>query len=411
MTYLDAAYKILSEAHQPLHSSEITRRALAQHLIQPTGLTPDATMASRLYTDTQEEDSRFVRVGKGVFDLARQRPGGIEEQVQQINRRTREQLHDLLLTMPAKLFESLIMGLLLKMGFDESTLHVTPYSGDGGIDVVGVYKAAGLTEVSAAVQAKRWKGNVGAPTVTQLRGSLQVHQQGIIITTGGFSSGARKEAVAIGKTRIALIDGPQLVEMLIKNRVGAVEKRLIVDALDEEWWGELLAPPAPPLVTSPTAQAPAQPVLGIVETTLTEPVEQQATAPSAPEPIAASTSQANGLGDNGANNVPTGRKPIAVTILDRRLPVKSWANLLVVVCGILAEQDSSAFAAITAATHGQKRSYVAESPEGMIAPKRVPATSLYVETNQSALSTLRICHLLLDKLGYSSAEMSVEYTE
>jgi restriction system protein len=241
MTYLDAALAVLQAAKLPLHYAEITRRALEQGLIVPTGLTPEATMGSRLYTDTQEEGSRFVRVGKGWFDLARPKRGGIEEQVQSINRQTRERLSQLLHSMPAKRFEALVMELLLAMGFDESTLEVTPYQGDGGIDVTGVYRAAGLTEVNVAVQAKRWKGNVQAPTVTSLRGSLQVHQQGIIITTSDFSSGARKEAIALNKTHITLINGEQLIDMLIKHRVGIVERSLTVNAVDDEWWGELLS--------------------------------------------------------------------------------------------------------------------------------------------------------------------------
>lgn len=65
MTYLDAAYTVLQSEKQPLHYTDITRRALAQGLIVPTGLTPEATMGSRLYTDTQEKSSRFVRAGKG----------------------------------------------------------------------------------------------------------------------------------------------------------------------------------------------------------------------------------------------------------------------------------------------------------------------------------------------------------
>ena len=387
MTYLEAAYKVLSEAHQPLHYSEITRRALEQHLFQPTGLTPDATMGARLYTDSQQEESRFVRVGKGRFDLAKQRRGGIEEQVQQINRRTREQLHALLLSMPAKRFESLIMELLLKMGFDESTLQVTPYSGDGGIDVVGVYKAAGLTEVNAAVQAKRWKGNVGAPTVTQLRGSLQVHEQGIVITTGGFSTGARKEAIAPGKARIALIDGQELVELLIKNRVGAFEKRLLVDALDEEWWGELLNTPVP--VAPPQTSPPA-----VMEIELPAPLEEPAQLPFA---------------ENGASPLPTGRKPVAVTLLNQREPVKSWAALLVIVCKRLAEQHRDAFTSVATATHGRKRRYIAESGEDMVAPKPIPGTSLNVETNLSANDILRLTHTLLGELGYSADAMIVDF--
>ena len=61
-TYLDAAYQILQHAGQPLRYEDITEHALAQQLISPQGLTPEATMASRLYTDTLQEGSRFTRV-------------------------------------------------------------------------------------------------------------------------------------------------------------------------------------------------------------------------------------------------------------------------------------------------------------------------------------------------------------
>ena len=60
-TYLDAAYQILKAAGRRCTYEEITRRALEQKLITPQGLTPGATMASRLYTDTNQEGSRFVR--------------------------------------------------------------------------------------------------------------------------------------------------------------------------------------------------------------------------------------------------------------------------------------------------------------------------------------------------------------
>jgi restriction system protein len=85
MTYLDAAYTILKAAGQPLRPDEITQRALAQKLISPQGLTPEATMASRLYIDTLQEGSRFVRAGKGVFCLTQRQPKGIESEVDRIN--------------------------------------------------------------------------------------------------------------------------------------------------------------------------------------------------------------------------------------------------------------------------------------------------------------------------------------
>jgi restriction system protein len=167
MTYLDAAYQILQQTAHPLHYRAITERALAAGLIQPTGLTPEATMGSRLYTQTQEDGSPFVRSsqGRGIFGLAEWQPAGIDHQVQRINQETLTELRRLLHTMPADRFEALIGELLIKMGFDESTVQITPFSGDKGIDVTGILRAAGLTEVDTAVQVKRWKGNVGSKMV------------------------------------------------------------------------------------------------------------------------------------------------------------------------------------------------------------------------------------------------------
>jgi restriction system protein len=92
MTYLDAAYEILKQVGRPLRNEEITKGALARHCISPHGLTPEATMASRLYTDTLHEGSLFVRPDKGFFDLTRWQPEGIETQVERSYRAGRNPL-------------------------------------------------------------------------------------------------------------------------------------------------------------------------------------------------------------------------------------------------------------------------------------------------------------------------------
>jgi restriction system protein len=76
MTYLAAAVTILKDAGQPLRPDEITQRALAQKLISPQGLTPEATMASRLYIDTLQDRSRFVRAGNGGLRPCAMAAGG-----------------------------------------------------------------------------------------------------------------------------------------------------------------------------------------------------------------------------------------------------------------------------------------------------------------------------------------------
>ena len=378
MTCLDAAYHILHHAGQPLRYEEITARALALQLISPQGLTPEATMASRLYTDTLQEGARFTRAGKGAFGLVDWRPAGIEAQVQLINQATRDQLRDNLHAMPPDRFEALIGELLIQMGFDERTVEVTKRSGDGGIDVMGVYRAAGLTEVNAAVQVKRWKGNVQAPTVTSLRGSLQVYQQGIIITTSDFSRGAREEAAAANKTRIGLLNGQDLLELLIRHKVGVVEKALKVISLDDEWWGELAGPSSSaPAVSSPPAPAPSPAAL-----------------PESPD---------TGHGTSRAVQ----KKPASFTFLGQSYPVVSWRALLVTLCEIMAERSPDDFAARALTVRGPRRSHIVAAPDGMINPIPIGSTGLWLEANQSSRTAQRVAELILKAFDYTNNDLHI----
>ncbi len=244
MNFLDAAQQILEEASQPLHYTEITRRALINNLISPKGQTPAATMGSRLYVDTKKSSSRFERAKKGFFRLIeRNKTDEIAKSVNVINQATSEQLHKLLHDMPPDRFEALIGELLLALGFEENSIEVTQYSNDGGIDVRGILNAGGLTRINAAVQVKKWKRNIQVRTVRNVRGSLTAHEQGIIITTSNFSKGAISEANAIGKTPISLINGEKLLDLLFEHRIGVNQDEHIVYSLDEEWWGELIGSP------------------------------------------------------------------------------------------------------------------------------------------------------------------------
>lgn len=239
MTFLEAAYRILKQVGRPLHYREITERALQENLLDTGGLTPGDTMGSRLYTDTLKPKSLFRRAGKGLFALKESRPEDIAYRINQLNQQIRKKLHRLLREMQPDRFEALIGELLLSLGFDESTVEVTSFSRDGGIDVRGLLHASGVTKINAAVQVKRWKRNVRAPTVRELRGSLKVHEQGIIITTSGFSKSAIEEAEEAGKTRISLVDGEQLINLLVQHSIGVTERQHAVLSLDEEWWEEM----------------------------------------------------------------------------------------------------------------------------------------------------------------------------
>jgi len=70
--------------------------------------------------------------------------------------------------------------------------------------------------------------------VQQVRGSLGVHEQGLI-TTSDFSAGAIKEAAQSDKTPISLMNGEQLVMLLMEHGIGVHRSTPDLFEIDEEF--------------------------------------------------------------------------------------------------------------------------------------------------------------------------------
>ena len=92
-------------------------------------------------------------------------------------------------------------------------------SGDEGID--GIIKEDKLGLDIIYIQAKRWGNTVGRPEIQKFAGALQGQRarKGIFITTSNFSKDAIDYAKNID-SKIILIDGNQLSELMIENNVG-----------------------------------------------------------------------------------------------------------------------------------------------------------------------------------------------
>ena len=265
MQFKDAAFEILQIANKPLHYNEITDQALAANILDTTGKTPHASMGALLYTDTLKLNSRFRRGDqKGTFIIKSQLPSGIQQQIQNIQNQVRKDLQKHLLKMPPRKFEELIRSLLEEMGFEET--ETTPYSGDKGIDVRGVLQMDQLSTVTIAIQAKRWTANVGSGVVRNLRGALKVadSEQGVVITPSDFTTDAKAEAEAQGKTPISLINGHQLVDLLIRYQVGVKQEQYLVPSIDDEYWTEILGV-QPTLEISPTVPSDKTSVTSLVD--------------------------------------------------------------------------------------------------------------------------------------------------
>jgi len=116
-----------------------------------------------------------------------------------------------------KEFEILVGHLLTALGFEGS--EVTGKTGDGGVDATGELNVATLAKVKVFVQVKRYQlgAKVSANTVRQLRQAIPFGGQGAFITTADFQSAALDVALEAGFPRIGLVNGHQLVDLLVEH--------------------------------------------------------------------------------------------------------------------------------------------------------------------------------------------------
>ena len=135
-------------------------------------------------------------------------------------------------------FERFCGRLLRESGFE--SVVVTGRPGDGGIDGQGVIQlAGGMIGFPVYFQCKRYSGNVPAGAVRDFRGAMQGRgDRGLIITTGHFTSEARREATRAGAPPIDLIDGVRLAEKIKELRLGvSVTERIVEDVtVDADWF-------------------------------------------------------------------------------------------------------------------------------------------------------------------------------
>ncbi|MES9819951.1 MAG: HTH domain-containing protein [Candidatus Thiodiazotropha sp.] len=241
-SFTDCAQKVLEEfgGKKPMHYKKITEKALEKGWLVTSGKTPEATMYAQVITEIKRHQKRgkrprFVQHGRGYVGLSQWMGRGLAFQIEQHNTQIRKALRDRLLAMNPGEFEELISQLLAEMGFE--MVEVTKLSGDGGIDVRGTLVVGDVVRIKMAVQVKKWKpkNNVQAPVVQQVRGSLGAHEQGLIITTSNFSAGAIKEAAQSDKTPIALMNGDQLVMLLMEHGIGVHRSTPDLFEIDEEF--------------------------------------------------------------------------------------------------------------------------------------------------------------------------------
>ena len=66
-----------------------------------------------------------------------------------------------------------------------------------------------------------------------MHGSLGAHEQGLVITTSDFSKGAKEEVERADATPVGLMNGEQLIALLVENEIGVRKAPLQLIQLGE----------------------------------------------------------------------------------------------------------------------------------------------------------------------------------
>jgi hypothetical protein len=135
-------------------------------------------------------------------------------------------LQDIHSELTSEEFEKLIYALLDEMGF--SDLVLTAKSGDGGIDLTGKWTPpldfAPELQVTLdfVIQAKRTAPNKNLNPIylRALKGSMNLGQWGLLVTTGMISPKTREEGLKDPGRIVSTISGLNLVELCRKFGIG-----------------------------------------------------------------------------------------------------------------------------------------------------------------------------------------------
>lgn len=157
-------------------------------------------------------------------------PSSIEEEVV-ADEAHGEALLNILKSLSPSGFEKICKRLLSEVGIHD--VQITGGAGDQGIDGTGVIKVNEVVGFNVIFQCKRYKDSVVPHHVRDFRGTMQGRaDKGIIITTGRFTSEAKKEAVRDGVPPIELIDGERLVLLFEKYQLG-LKPKIVYDLVPD----------------------------------------------------------------------------------------------------------------------------------------------------------------------------------
>ncbi|HYW20940.1 MAG TPA: restriction endonuclease [Nodularia sp. (in: cyanobacteria)] len=171
---------------------------------------------------TQQSEEYIVNGNETEVGITPTPEEELELAIQKLTQELASDLLQIIKKSSPAFFEKLVVDLLVKMGYGgtrKDAGKTVGRSSDGGIDGIINEDRLGLDVIY--IQAKRWENSVGRPEIQKFAGALQGvrARKGIFITTSTFTSEA-KDYVSRIDSKIILIDGETLTQLMIENNVG-----------------------------------------------------------------------------------------------------------------------------------------------------------------------------------------------
>ena len=168
----------------------------------------------------------------------------IEQQIEMLNRDLPDRLLQRIKDLSPEAFERLIIKVISALGYGGDEGEMAEHlggPGDQGVDGEILEDKLGFERIY--LQAKKYdKRRVGVSQVRDFVGALSQKNatKGILITTSRFTKGARRAAEQDRQHRVVLLDGDDLVKLMIEHNIGVRDKlTYTVKDVDEDFFQDL----------------------------------------------------------------------------------------------------------------------------------------------------------------------------
>jgi len=247
MTYLKKAGLLSKVAFKTYRATDAGRAFLRDHMgdiSKDDLLKIDTFREFALGSQDPKQDRTEPQTIDDVADSARTPVEVIDGVIETLHFDVRQRLLAEILAQDPTFFEHLVLDVLTKMGYgdirQDAVLH-TGKTGDEGIDGRINQDALGLDQV--LVQAKRFSPDqvVSRKEIQAFIGSLagQGVTKGVFITTSSFAASAQEFVQRGSQTKVVLIDGRTLIDLMMRYKVGVriVRTTEVLD-IDQNYFSE-----------------------------------------------------------------------------------------------------------------------------------------------------------------------------